>query len=167
MHTQEAEGQHATAEVVPELVLDEAGDGLVPPSSLRQEGLELPPDDAVENALLGAAGRVRQLRRTARSAMRMGMTRKGLRFQPEAAVASFMPCSYPAQALRVRSRTPYWEVRGGAFPFRARTPVHTSETTDADVERAPRDRRKTRTPAATAARRILCRRSKASVGTKG
>jgi hypothetical protein len=37
-----------------------------------------------------------------------------------------MPCSYPAQALRVRSSTPYWELRGGAFPFRSRMPVHRS-----------------------------------------
>jgi hypothetical protein len=121
------EGQHATAEVVPELLLDEAGDWLASPSSLGQEGLELPPDDAVENALLGAAGRVRRLRRTARSAMRMGMTRKGLRFQPEAAVASFMPCSYPRAGARSALEDALRErALCAAFTFPARTPVHRS-----------------------------------------
>jgi hypothetical protein len=49
--------------------------------------------DAVEDALLGEAACVRSRGRTARSVVRMGRTRKGLRFQPEPAAASFMPCS--------------------------------------------------------------------------
>ena len=45
---------------------------------------------------------------------------------PSRAVASFMPCSHAAQALRARSGTPCRKVRGGAFLFRSRTPVHRS-----------------------------------------
>jgi len=97
VHAQEAEGQHTTAEVVPELLLDEAGNGLVPPSSLRQEGLELPPDDAVENALLGAVARVCRLRRTARSAMRVGRNGRGLRHQPSRRLPASCPARTPCR----------------------------------------------------------------------
>jgi len=73
-----------------------------------------------------------------------GEERKGIATTTEPAVASFMPCSHAAQALRARSRTPYWEVRGGAFPFRSRTPVHTSETADATLN--PRAARSSQDP---------------------
>ena len=58
VRAQESEGQHAAAQVGTELLLDEAGDGLAALASVGQEGLELPLDDAVEEALLGAAADV-------------------------------------------------------------------------------------------------------------
>ena len=52
------EGQDATAQVGPELLLDEARDRLASRSSMSEEGLELALDDAVEDALLRAAADV-------------------------------------------------------------------------------------------------------------
>jgi hypothetical protein len=105
VHAQEAEGQHTAAEVVPELLLDEAGHGLVPPARLGQKGLELPPDDAVEDALLGAVARVRRLRRAQRSAVRMGRGGRGLRQQPSRRLRASCPARMPRRRpARARER---------------------------------------------------------------
>ena len=68
---QEAMGEDAAAQEGMELLLDEAGYGLLASLCARQEGLEFLPDDVVEDALFGAMSRVGALRTSALRVRRM------------------------------------------------------------------------------------------------
>ena len=71
VQAQEAMGEDAAAQEGMELLLDEAGHGLLASLCARQEGLEFLPDDVVEDALFGAMSCVGALRTSAPRVGRM------------------------------------------------------------------------------------------------
>jgi len=71
VQAQEAMGEDAAAQEGMELLLDEAGHGLLASLCARQEGFEFSLDDVVENALFGAMSRVGALRTAALRVGRM------------------------------------------------------------------------------------------------
>jgi len=68
VEAQEAMGEDAAAQEGVELLLDEAGHGLLASLCACQEGLEFLPDDVVEDALFGAMSCVGALRTSVRCA---------------------------------------------------------------------------------------------------
>ena len=66
--------ENAAAQEAAELALDEAGHGPLTRQRAGQEALQLAPDDAVEDALLGAASRVAGLFSAAAMGIALGTT---------------------------------------------------------------------------------------------
>jgi hypothetical protein len=72
VHPHEAVGEDAAAEEAPELALDEAGHEAFAGLCAGEEGFQLLLNDAVEDALLRAASRIRGLLAASAGAMEMG-----------------------------------------------------------------------------------------------
>ena len=99
----ETTGEDTTREIGAQLALDEAGHGMLALAGAREEGLEVLPDDLVQQGLLGAVARVAGAGRPAGKAVAIG--RAGLlSFHPRLSVRAPYRFRRRVSPLRMRPR---------------------------------------------------------------